>query len=113
MGIGQESWGALMAVVTISTASGFDFDDLGFPDLTTGTTATKTATTWRVSQSATTFDEYTGKGLVYATVGLDSVPNGGTITGFKHVESGVTQFQATKLNISGADYKTAFDGDNF
>ena len=41
------------------------------------------------------------------------VPNGGTITGFKHVESGVTQFQATKLSISGADYKTAFDSDDF
>jgi trimeric autotransporter adhesin len=102
-----------MAVVTISTASGFDFDDLDFPDLTTGTTATKTATTWRVSQSATTYDEYTGKGLVYATIGLDAVPNGGTITGFKHVQSGVTQFQATKLSIPGADYKTLFDGDDF
>ena len=102
-----------MAVVTISTASGFDFDDLDFPDLTTGTTATKTATTWRVSQSATTFDEYTGKGLTYTAVGLDSVPSGGTITGFKHVESGVTQFQATKLSISGADYKTLFDGGDF
>jgi Ca2+-binding RTX toxin-like protein len=102
-----------MAVVTISTKAGFDFDDLDFPDLTTGTTATKTATTWRVSQSATTFDEYTGKALTYATVGADSVPNGGTITGFKHVEAGVTEILVTKLSLSGATYKTLFDGDDF
>ena len=99
-----------MAIVTITATSGFDFDDLDFPDLA-GTTTTKTATTWRVTQTpATTYDEYTGKGLVYTAVGLDSVPSGGTITGFKHVEGGVTQFQATKLSISGADYKTLFDG---
>jgi Ca2+-binding RTX toxin-like protein len=102
-----------MAVVTISTASGFDFDDLDFPDLTTGTTATKTATTWRVTQAATTFDEYTGSGLKYATVGLDSVPNGGTITGFKHVENGVTEIQVTTLNLPGATFKTLFDGGDF
>jgi Ca2+-binding RTX toxin-like protein len=104
-----------MAVVTVSTKAGFDFDDLDFPDLTTGATATKTATTWRVTQTpATTFDEYTGKALTYFDAsGGDFVPNGGTITGFKHVESGVTELLVTKLSILGADYQLLFDSDDF
>ena len=41
------------------------------------------------------------------------MPNGGTITGFKHVESGVTQIVMTKLNLLGSEYKSAFDGGDF
>ncbi|HJT11301.1 MAG TPA: calcium-binding protein [Dongiaceae bacterium] len=102
-----------MAIVTVSSPLGVDFDDLSFPELATGKASVHTATTWRVSYSASEYDEYKGIGLTYDNTAGDFVPIGGTITSVRYVFGGVTQIQATGLSVLASTFRPFFDGDNF
>jgi len=92
-----------VAVITVGTAAGSNFNTLAFPNAGTAgaNVRTHTGTSWIVNNTAAgKVDTYTGTGLVYDA---NLVPTGGIITGFSSSVAGQVRITVTGLNIDASD----------